>query len=41
MIARAAVQRLEAGCRSPIDLGVAARLPLEEADRLYGSSASF
>jgi N6-L-threonylcarbamoyladenine synthase len=41
MIARAAVQRLEAGCRSPIDLGVAARLPLEEADRLYGSSGSF
>ena len=41
MIARAAVQRLEAGCFSPIDLGVAARLPLEEADRLYVSPASF
>ena len=41
MIARAAVQRLEAGCLSPIDLGVAARLPLEEADRLYVSPASF
>ena len=41
MIGRAAVQRLEAGCRSAIDLGVAARLPLEEAGRLYEASACF
>jgi len=41
MIGRAAVQRLEAGCCSPIDLGVAARLPLEEAACLYAPSACF
>ena len=41
MIGRAAVQRLEAGCISPIDLGVAARLPLEEAHRLYEAQACF
>jgi N6-L-threonylcarbamoyladenine synthase len=41
MIGRAAVQRLEAGCVSPIDLGVAARLSLEEAAVLYESPARF
>ena len=41
MIARAAVQRLEAGCVSSIDLGVAARMPLEEAHRLYEAQACF
>ncbi|MFM8604666.1 MAG: tRNA (adenosine(37)-N6)-threonylcarbamoyltransferase complex transferase subunit TsaD [Cyanobium sp.] len=39
MIGRAAVQRLEAGCVSPIDLGVAARLALEDAGVLYESPA--
>jgi N6-L-threonylcarbamoyladenine synthase len=41
MIGRAAVQRLEMGLRSPIDLGVAARFPLEEASRLYEDQACF
>jgi N6-L-threonylcarbamoyladenine synthase len=41
MIGRAAVQRLEAGWISPIDLGVAARLPLEEAHRLYEAQGCF
>ena len=41
MIALAAERRLQAGCRSPLDLGVAARLPLEEADRLYDDRACF
>jgi N6-L-threonylcarbamoyladenine synthase len=41
MIGRAAVQRLEEGCVSPVDLGVAARLPLEEADQLYETPARF
>jgi N6-L-threonylcarbamoyladenine synthase len=41
MIGRAAVQRLEAGCSSPIELGVAARLPLEEAAVLYECPAFF
>ena len=41
MVAMAAVQRLEAGCRSPIGLGVAARLALEQADRLYETQPCF
>jgi len=41
MVAMAAVQRLEAGCASPIGLGVAARLPLEQADRLYETEPCF
>ena len=41
MIGVAACERLRAGLVSPIDLGVAARLPLEEAGRLYGSQAAF
>jgi len=41
MIALAAERRLAAGCRSPLDLGVAARLPLEQADRLYDAQACF
>jgi hypothetical protein len=41
MIALAAEQRLRAGASSPIELGVAARLPLEQADALYASPASF
>ena len=41
MIGRAAVQRLEEGCSSPIDLAVAPRFPLEEASRLYESRACF
>ncbi len=41
MIAVAAERRLQAGCRSPLDLGVAARLPLEQADRLYEARACF
>jgi N6-L-threonylcarbamoyladenine synthase len=35
MIALAAIQRLERGASSGTNLGVAARLPLEEAGRLY------
>lgn len=41
MIALAAERRLQAGCRSPLELGVAARLPLEQADRLYEARACF
>jgi N6-L-threonylcarbamoyladenine synthase len=41
MIGRAAVQRLEAGCFSPINLGVSARCPLEEAHRLYNADPCF
>jgi len=41
MIAMAAAQRLEAGCTSPIGLGVAARLPLEQADCLYETQPCF
>ena len=41
MIALAAERRLQAGCRSPLELGVAARLPLEQADRLYEPQACF
>jgi N6-L-threonylcarbamoyladenine synthase len=41
MIGVAAAARLARGCRSPLDLGVAARLPLEEADRLYETRPCF
>jgi N6-L-threonylcarbamoyladenine synthase len=41
MIGRAALERLTAGQTSSIALGVAARLPLEEADRLYGDAPCF
>jgi N6-L-threonylcarbamoyladenine synthase len=41
MIGRAAVQRLEAGLISPINLGVSARFPLEEAHRLYDAEPCF
>jgi N6-L-threonylcarbamoyladenine synthase len=41
MVAVAAEQRLVAGCRSDTGLGVAARLPLEEAYRLYEPKACF
>ena len=41
MIALAAERRLQAGCRSPLELGVAARLPLEQAHRLYEARACF
>lgn len=41
MIGRAALQRLARGQRSPIELGVTARFPLEEADRLYEDRPCF
>ena len=41
MIAVAAEQRLLAGRQSALDLGVTARLPLEEADVLYASPPRF
>ena len=41
MIGMAAVQRLRDGACSSIRLGVAARLPLEDADRLYGEEPEF
>ncbi|MEB3335568.1 MAG: tRNA (adenosine(37)-N6)-threonylcarbamoyltransferase complex transferase subunit TsaD [Cyanobacteriota bacterium] len=41
MVGRAALQRFEAGQRSSIRLGVAARCPLEEADKLYGDEPCF
>jgi N6-L-threonylcarbamoyladenine synthase len=41
MVGAAACQRLRSGCRSPFDLGVAPRLPLSEADHLYGSEPCF
>lgn len=41
MIALAAERRLQAGCRSPLELGVAARLPLEQAERLYEARPCF
>jgi N6-L-threonylcarbamoyladenine synthase len=41
MIGLAAARRLEQGCRSPMGLGVAARLPLEEAGRLYETQPCF
>ncbi|MFN7677947.1 MAG: tRNA (adenosine(37)-N6)-threonylcarbamoyltransferase complex transferase subunit TsaD, partial [Cyanobacteriota bacterium] len=41
MVGRAALQRLAAGQTSSIRLGVAARCPLEEADRLYDAEPCF
>ena len=41
MVGRAALQRLAAGQTSSIRLGVAARCPLEEADKLYGGEPCF
>jgi hypothetical protein len=41
MIGVAAAARLAQGCRSPKELGVAARLPLEEAERLYETQPCF
>ena len=41
MIGVAACARLSAGLASPLELGVAARLPLERADSLYAPSAAF
>jgi N6-L-threonylcarbamoyladenine synthase len=41
MIGVAACQRLVAGQRSPQSLGVAARLPLDQADRLYEPQPCF
>jgi N6-L-threonylcarbamoyladenine synthase len=41
MIGQAALQRFCAGQISSIRLGVAARFPLEEADRLYGEEPPF
>jgi N6-L-threonylcarbamoyladenine synthase len=41
MIALAGERRLAAGCRSSLLLGVAARMTLEEADRLYDDQACF
>jgi N6-L-threonylcarbamoyladenine synthase len=41
MVGVAACERLRGGCRSPISLGVAPRLPLAEADRLYETQPCF
>jgi N6-L-threonylcarbamoyladenine synthase len=41
MIGVAACERLEQGCESGTELGVAARLPLERAGSLYGAPAPF
>jgi len=41
MVGVAACERLRSGCRSPIGLGVAPRLPLAEADRLYETQPCF
>jgi N6-L-threonylcarbamoyladenine synthase len=41
MVGVAACERLRSGCASPIRLGVAARLPLAEADRLYETQPCF
>jgi N6-L-threonylcarbamoyladenine synthase len=41
MVGVAATRRLAAGATSPTTLGVAARLPLEEADRLYAGEPCF
>ena len=41
MVGVAACQRLASGCRSPINLGVAPRMPLGEAHRLYETEACF
>jgi hypothetical protein len=37
----AACERLRGGCSSPISLGVAPRLALAEADRLYETQPCF
>jgi N6-L-threonylcarbamoyladenine synthase len=41
MVGVAACERLRSGCHSPIGLGVAPRLPLAEADRLYETQPCF
>lgn len=41
MIGAAAVQRLASGCQSPWTIGVSPRLPLREADCLYGPHPPF
>ncbi len=41
MVGLAAIERFDAGARSGISLGVAARLPLEQAGRLYGPQPPF
>ncbi len=41
MIGIAACHRLSAGLNSPLDLGVAARLPLDQSDCLYQTPAAF
>ncbi|MFY8148586.1 MAG: tRNA (adenosine(37)-N6)-threonylcarbamoyltransferase complex transferase subunit TsaD [Prochlorococcaceae cyanobacterium] len=41
MVGVAAVERFRRGCRSPIELAVAPRLPLSRADELYGAAACF
>lgn len=41
MVGVAACERLKADCRSPISLGVAPRLPLAEAGRLYETQPCF
>ena len=41
MIGVAACERLTAGCRSPLELAVAPRWPLEEAGRLYETQPCF
>ncbi|CAK6699316.1 tRNA (adenosine(37)-N6)-threonylcarbamoyltransferase complex transferase subunit TsaD [Synechococcus sp. CBW1002] len=41
MVGVAAAQRFSQGCRSPMDLGVAPRLPLVQAERLYEATACF
>jgi N6-L-threonylcarbamoyladenine synthase len=41
MVGLAAIERFDAGGRSGISLGVAARLPLEQAGTLYGPQPPF
>ena len=41
MIGLAAAQRLAAGQTSSLELGVGARMPLEQADRLYEQPGCF
>jgi len=41
MIGLAAAQRLAAGQTSSLELGVGARMPLEQADRLYEHPGCF
>ncbi|MFM7548887.1 MAG: tRNA (adenosine(37)-N6)-threonylcarbamoyltransferase complex transferase subunit TsaD, partial [Cyanobacteriota bacterium] len=41
MIGVAAAQRLAMGWSSPVELGVAARLPLADAQRLYETPPAF